>query len=224
MRGSNFGQKWLDHEKNMLLANYGKIPKNELMDLLPNRTWRTIMERARILGVNGDCNFGRNKYICNGDTATIFLEQRNGTILECYISAQDSERVINIGKWRADYKKKSNTYYARCNVSSVTGKTYIYMHRAITDCPKELMVDHKDGNTLNNTRDNLRIVTKSENGHNIIQPARAKSGIRNLYWNKSLGLWVVRVSFNKKTKCRYFKTREAAEKEIASVMESFLIS
>lgn len=218
MRGSNFGQKWESNEIEILSANYGNVPRQELMRLLPNRTWRTIMERARRVGVNGNCNTGRNDFTRNGDITTVFLEKRDGSVMECFISTVDSDRIIGAGKWRADYKKKNNTFYARCNINTGTGKTYVYMHRLIMDCPDRLLVDHIDGSTLNNLRSNLRVVTKSENGHNPVQPARAKSGVRNLYWNPSLSLWVVKASFNKKTTCRYFKTKEAAESEIAAII------
>lgn len=40
------------------------------------------------------------------------------------------------------------------------------LSRVIKDCPSYLEVDHKDGNPLNNTRDNLRVVTSQQNKFN----------------------------------------------------------
>ena len=43
-----------------------------------------------------------------------------------------------------------------------------YLSRIIMNCPALLEVDHKDGNTLNNKRDNLRIVTSQQNKFNTV--------------------------------------------------------
>lgn len=39
----------------------------------------------------------------------------------------------------------------------------IKMHRQITNCPKELQVDHINGNKLDNRKENLRVCTSREN-------------------------------------------------------------
>ena len=39
----------------------------------------------------------------------------------------------------------------------------IYMHREILSAPKGLVVDHRNGNTLDNQRSNLRLCSQSEN-------------------------------------------------------------
>jgi hypothetical protein len=58
------------------------------------------------------------------------------------------------------------------NWNAVKGAVYYYavrsndkakMHRIIVDAPSGMQVDHIDGNTLNNTRENLRICTVSQN-------------------------------------------------------------
>jgi hypothetical protein len=41
--------------------------------------------------------------------------------------------------------------------------TRVYLHRLIMNAPKGLVVDHIDGNGLNNTRANLRVVTQQQN-------------------------------------------------------------
>lgn len=42
----------------------------------------------------------------------------------------------------------------------------IYLHRVLTSCPKDLVVDHINSDGLDNRRENIRVVTKSQNQHN----------------------------------------------------------
>ena len=48
------------------------------------------------------------------------------------------------------------------------------MHRLIMSCPDDMFVDHIDGNTLNNTRENLRICTHLQNHRNKKKTRRYK--------------------------------------------------
>jgi len=60
-----------------------------------------------------------------------------------------------------------NKLYARGYVKDEQGKSRrIEMHRYLTDCPKESIVDHRDGNGLNNYDDNLRICNHTANNQN----------------------------------------------------------
>lgn len=200
----HFGESWLDSEKKILSEKYGKIPKSELMKLVPNRTWRTIMERARKLGVNGYCKTGKNLYEINGETTIIFLDLRNGKTMRCLISTIDLEKILAFGKWRSDLKVKTKSFYARSKNA--------YMHRIITGAQEGQEVDHKDYDTLNNTRENLRVVSKSVNMQNR-NPANinSKSGLRNVYWHKTLKLWVIKIKVKDKTIVKYSQSLQVAE-------------
>lgn len=58
------------------------------------------------------------------------------------------------------------TFYAR-TAKKVEGKTVCtYMHRMVLDVPVGFEIDHIDRNPLNNQRENLRVVTHSENLEN----------------------------------------------------------
>lgn len=51
------------------------------------------------------------------------------------------------------------------------------LHRFITDAPQTVLVDHDDGNKLNNQRFNLKLSNHSKNAHNRHAPTRSASGI-----------------------------------------------
>lgn len=87
------------------------------------------------------------------------------------------------------------------------------MHRLITgwsltDCRH---IDHKNGNGLDNRRENLRQATPSQNGANRRMRVNNRSGYVGVSWNKERQLWDSCVSFNKATyHLGRFKTAEEA--------------
>lgn len=82
---------------------------------------------------------------------------KNGEIV--LISPEDYEMLSNY-KW--NISKGRNTNYA---VATINKKT-VMMHRLINNTPSHLVTDHINRNGLDNRRENLRSVTKSENGRN----------------------------------------------------------
>ena len=66
-------------------------------------------------------------------------------------------------------------------------------HREVLKASKGSIVDHKDRNTFNNTKENLRICSYSQNSAN-----RSKNGsTRGVSFNKINNNWRARVQFNK---------------------------
>ncbi len=58
---------------------------------------------------------------------------------------------------RAGHKERAP--YIQANI----GGRRVYLHRFLTDAPEGFAVDHIDGDSLNNCRANLRVVTQTEN-------------------------------------------------------------
>lgn len=70
---------------------------------------------------------------------------------------------INKFKWHAI--KACNNFYAGSCVGGKRGN--VRMHRLILNqYDPTIHIDHKDGNGLNNQRDNIRICTHAQNQHN----------------------------------------------------------
>lgn len=75
----------------------------------------------------------------------------------------------------------------------------ILMHRLIMNAPKGVVVDHKDGNGLNNQRSNLRLCTDTQNKHNCRLSSTNKSGYRGVSFHDKTKKFRAYISKNNKT-------------------------
>lgn len=101
---------------------------------------------------------GLNREAMEGHEKDIPLRNKHGLIVDfALVDPEDYENVIK-------YRWCLNNYGY---VVKTTRETSSLIHRFILGNPGEgLVIDHKDGNPLNNKRNNLRIVTYSENNQN----------------------------------------------------------
>jgi len=80
------------------------------------------------------------------------------------IDAEDLAK-ISMYHWHARYCRPSR-YAARTTsrrIGGVRKVIAIYLHRFLLNVPVDMQVDHKNGNTLDNRKSNLEIVTPDEN-------------------------------------------------------------
>lgn len=76
------------------------------------------------------------------------------------------------------------------------------LHRLITDCPDGMVVDHLNGNLLDNRKKNLRVCTQAENMKNI-------HSVKGYSYDKSKGNYIVRY---KGKYCGRCTSKESAER------------
>ncbi|MGA2915718.1 MAG: AP2/ERF family transcription factor [Sedimentisphaerales bacterium] len=72
----------------------------------------------------------------------------------------------------------------------------IYMHRVIMNAPKGIIVDHKNGNSLDNTRRNLRFATASQNACNCRRKQKGSSKYRGVRFDKDKKRWRAVIRYN----------------------------
>lgn len=74
----------------------------------------------------------------------------------------------------------------------------IYMHRVIMSAPKGVLVDHINGNGLDNRRENLRLCTHAQNLQNQKRKKNNTSGIKGVSWCSKSRKWDARIRLNMK--------------------------
>lgn len=71
--------------------------------------------------------------------------------------------------------------------------TFGRMHRFIMMADDDMEVDHIDGNSLNNQRNNLRLCTHKQNCQNKGKSKKGSSKYHGVYWNKVNRNWIARI-------------------------------
>lgn len=146
-----------------------------------------------------------------------------------YVEITLNKRGQHAGKFKAivDYEdrdlasfvwsvfKKGNTVYANRR-ETVNGKIVIvHLHRIILErkigrrLESYELVDHINRDGRNNTRDNLRLATQSQNLAN--RHTRSPYGYKGVSWEKRRHKWLAQIGFNYKSIfIGYFDTPEEA--------------
>lgn len=124
-----------------------------------------------------------------------------------------------LNQWNWSVVKPSGTYYAAGQVSGV----FCYMHRFILGCQTGEEADHRNHNTLDNRRCNLRKCTSAQNKWNIRIGASNSSGYKGVSWDKSKLKWSSKISLNDKTinLGRFERREDAAKAYDARAVELF---
>jgi hypothetical protein len=104
------------------------------------------------------------------------------------VDVEDYERLSQY-KWHA--VKTGDRFYAYRSKN----KRSLSMHRVIMNAPKGMVVDHIDGNGLNNRRSNLRVCTVSQN-HQNRRWTGGVSRYKGVCFLKKVNKWKAEITFN----------------------------
>lgn len=108
------------------------------------------------------------------------------------IDEEDYMRISQY-KWCA-LKRTENLFYAVRTDYSGGRKERIYMHRFILNPPQDFIGEHKNGNGLDNRRENLRIATQLQNRQNQRPRRNKKTSIyKGVYFRKKDRKWVAQI-------------------------------
>lgn len=152
----------------------------------------------------------KNEYEVRGNVTAIFIERSNGEVLEAIISTLDLDRVSSFpNTWTVSFSEYVGSYYVVGHLPSGN----VNLQRWIMQPSDDLVVDHKNHDTLDNTRDNLRVVTRTINQLN-------RKNVKGVYRDSKSGLWVARLQVNRQRKVvGCFRSEDEAVTAVRSFRE-----
>lgn len=76
-----------------------------------------------------------------------------------------------------------------------------YFHRLIKSVPKNKVIDHVNGNKLDNRKANLRICSQAQNCLNKRLRTNNRTGVAGVWWRAERGKWAVQITVNSTRFC-----------------------
>jgi len=130
----------------------------------------------------------------------IELKTKKYGIKNVFIDGEDFQKLKGRG-WCARYDKNIDKFYVVARTKKEEGNKIIYLHREITNAGPGAIVDHIDGNPLNNIKSNLRVCDKSKNAMNRGSQKNNKySEYKGVSWDKSRKKFIANICTRGKTK------------------------
>jgi hypothetical protein len=122
----------------------------------------------------------------------IALRGEKGAGVYALVDDEDFDRLVEFA-----WYYHSAGYAVRNYVSNGKRKS-VLMHREVMNAPKDMLVDHRDRNRLNNTKENLRVTTHDKNQMNRVgskyRTADCASKYKGVHFN---GIsWVARIKLD----------------------------
>lgn len=99
--------------------------------------------------------------------------------------------ILSRYNWQT-LRRRNGDFYA------VRKSCAVYMHREVLRCRADEEIDHRNGDTLDNRRDNLRRATRETNQANRGRQRNNKSGFKGVSWSKGTKKWIVFLQTKKK--------------------------
>ena len=137
-----------------------------------------------------------------------------------YVMVDDDDaQYLSEFKWKPAGIKNypgNRIIYPAANVLVGDKRKVLFLHRLVMGCKFSdgLIVDHKNGDTLDSRKTNLRFSTASQNASNQRDKTRGlrkTSRYHGVYWYKSLNLWRANIRHHRKLSfLGYFRSEEDA--------------
>lgn len=139
------------------------------------------------------------------------------------VDEDDLERLIKY-RWMAIWHTRVSSFTAVRNSPRVNGErqSHVYMHREIMAAPPGFVVDHKNHDTLDNRKENLRVCSATENSWNTRTRCDSRLGLKGVHLSGN-GKIVAEIQANGKRRHlgRFHSISEAALAYNAAALDLF---
>ncbi|MGF9711651.1 HNH endonuclease [Paenibacillus naphthalenovorans] len=155
----------------------------------------------------------RNNYKIIDDVVLIRLNKLTDEYhVHAIVSLTDLPKLLTYDCIWGERKTEFGSYVTGYEVGSGRGSNKVSLHRFLTNCPQGMVVDHINGNGLDNRRVNMRVCTQLENMQNITKPGSGRySKERGVSYHKSKNRWTGSFySMKRRISIGYYQTEEEA--------------
>ncbi len=126
-----------------------------------------------------------------GDCGYILLSTKE----IAYFDAKFIDSIYPYKSWTASGRRDAKARYATHGVHK---EKSIKLHQLIKTCSREYIIDHINGNGLDNREENLRVCTIHQNNMNRPPNKNSSSKYKGVSWNKASKKWCSRIKLNGK--------------------------
>lgn len=120
-----------------------------------------------------------NEYIIHENYAEIVINSSKYGQFKTKIDIEDIEKCKQY-YWSVIYGRSTKGFYVHAHSRDDNDKM-VRLHRFVTNCPQDKVVDHRNHDTLDNRKCNLFVCSCSENMENRLYNPSNKLGYRNVY-------------------------------------------
>lgn len=146
----------------------------------------------------------KNEIIDKKNYCELYLYNKKQEVIAITLIDKQFKNKIKKYKWGVSLKGKK--YYVKTDLQDNDKKKSLYLVNLILGKKDNYQIDHRDGNTLDNRKQNLRFCTQQQNLMN-------KSKAKGISWNKRQKKWEVYIGVNnKRIKLGYYINKKFALK------------
>lgn len=110
-----------------------------------------------------------------------------------YSTIVDDADFLELASVKFHASGRAGNIYAKLSAWIEGKREKFALHRILFGCPAGVKIDHKDGDTLNNRRYNLRLATPRQNSCNVRKRKGLTSKWLGVCWNAGSEHWQARI-------------------------------